>query len=159
MLEETSLDYKFLRLQVIPLILKVYDATPIEGIVPDVNRSIQYLLDKIENLPETFPIPENFHRISHEVVKGTFRYDLKLTFKRSQNLFPFSLRFPKLYEDLVSKGMESNQIEVFWFIHSPERLSRYQLAHLVREYGSSFTPACHSLFVSFELVGAWKGYY
>jgi len=157
MQEETSFDYVCLSLQVIPLILKVYDVTPIEWEVPETNRQVQWYLDKIERLDDTFPIPVKFHLPSNDVPKDVFRYTLKLTFRPSQPSFPFSLKFSDLYDDLVSKGMETGEIKVFWFLFSPEPMSKYQIETLLKQYGEVYAPVCHPLYVGFELVGALRG--
>ena len=154
---ETSLDYRVLSLKVIPLILKVTNVVPVEGVTSPVDAQRLGYLDRIDKLQERFPIPEKFHLVSREVDKGAFRYDLAMTFESLENPSPFLLVFADVVGITPEKEVEQKQTVVLWQFHSPEPLSTYQLGHLVREHGETFPPACHPVFVGFELVGAYRG--
>lgn len=155
----TKLEYHIISLCVIPVTLKVYGVTPIEGDPPVIDRQVQWYLDKIDRLEERIPIPENFHLVTRDVSKGIYRYVVKVTYEKP--LFGY-IPSPTQREALVrvwGRYLKPEQIGVFWYLYSPERLSKYQIGHLLREYGDSFPPPCHPVFLSYDLVGAYRSQY
>jgi len=142
---------------VIPLTLKVNNVVVLVADKPEVNRQVQYYLDKVERLDDKPLIPEKFHLLTSDIDCGCFRYDLSLSFTTSSPTLPFSQKFSELVEDLVEKGMEKDQFDVVWFVYSPERLSKYKLECLVKQYGEVFHPEGYSVLLSFQMVGVWRG--
>lgn len=149
--------YSRLHFWVIPLTLRGYvEGTYIDDL-PEVDRAIQWRLDKVKRLGDESPIPSKFHQVKGDIEKGAFCYELHLTYSKVvEEEFSVEAQVDGVIS-IVTEIERPCSIRVCWALFSPQPLSVNQLESVIKQYGEIYHPLDFTTLLRQELVGAWKG--